>query len=65
MEAFGECGLNPEFYACRERSREEILPPEELHPALVFRPGDLGFPLESGKGLGYEPGGRGVLPWVS
>ena len=21
-----ECGLDPEFYACRERSREEILP---------------------------------------
>ena len=26
MEAFEECGLDPEFYACRERSREEVLP---------------------------------------
>ena len=26
LEAFEECGLDPEFYACRERSREEILP---------------------------------------
>ena len=26
LEAFGECGLDPEFYACRERSREEVLP---------------------------------------
>ena len=26
LEAFAECGLDPEFYACRERSREEILP---------------------------------------
>ena len=26
LEAFEECGLDPEFYACRERSREEVLP---------------------------------------
>ena len=26
LEAFGECGLDPAFYACRERSREEVLP---------------------------------------
>ena len=26
LEAFEECGLDPEFYACRERPREEILP---------------------------------------
>ena len=26
LEAFAECGLDPTFYACRERSREEILP---------------------------------------
>ena len=26
LEAFAECGLEPEFYACRERAREEILP---------------------------------------
>ncbi len=26
MEAFRECGLDPDFYAARERSREEILP---------------------------------------
>ena len=26
MEAFKECGLDPDFYACRERSYDEILP---------------------------------------
>ncbi len=26
LEAFEECGLDPAFYACRERSREEVLP---------------------------------------
>ena len=26
MEAFEECGLDPEFYACRERRRDEVLP---------------------------------------
>lgn len=26
LEAFAECGLDPEFYACRERGREEVLP---------------------------------------
>ncbi len=26
MESFGECGLDPAFYANRERSRDEILP---------------------------------------
>jgi radical SAM family uncharacterized protein len=26
LAAFEECGLDPEFYACRERGREEILP---------------------------------------
>ncbi len=26
MEAFAGCGLDPAFYACRERTREEILP---------------------------------------
>ena len=26
LEAFAECGLETEFYACRERAREEILP---------------------------------------
>ncbi len=26
MDAFDACGLDPHFYACRERSREEVLP---------------------------------------
>ncbi len=26
MEAFGECGLDPEFYACRRRERGELFP---------------------------------------
>ncbi len=26
IAAFGDCGLDPHFYACRERSRDELLP---------------------------------------
>ena len=26
MEAFRECGIDPDFYTCRERGREELLP---------------------------------------
>ena len=26
LDAFAECGLDPAFYACRERSRDEVLP---------------------------------------
>ena len=26
MKAFAACGIDPAFYACRERSREEVLP---------------------------------------
>ena len=26
MDAFASCGIDPDFYACRERSLEEILP---------------------------------------
>jgi radical SAM family uncharacterized protein len=40
MEAFRECGLAPDFYACRERSSDEILP--WGHISCVARPGRAG-----------------------
>ena len=30
LKAFEECGLNPDFYACRERSTDELLPWDHL-----------------------------------
>ena len=30
LKAFGECGLDPDFYACRERSTDELLPWDHL-----------------------------------
>ena len=30
LKAFGECGLDPDFYACRERSTDETLPWDHL-----------------------------------
>ena len=31
---------------------------QQLHPPLIFLPGDLSLPLEGGEGLGHKPGGR-------
>ena len=30
LQAFGDCGLDPDFYACRERSTDEVLPWDHL-----------------------------------
>ena len=32
--------------------------PQQVYPALILLPGDLGLPLEGGVGLGHKPRGR-------
>jgi hypothetical protein len=35
LDAFKECGIDPEFYSCRERSVDEILPWDHLDYAVT------------------------------
>ncbi len=50
LSAFDECGLSPEFYANRERSRDEILPWEHISTGVrkehLYRERELAYKSE-------------------